>query len=63
MLIPLLEKMNCYAFLQIYKGSEFKTLIGRRSQGGGGIGQVITFSSTNSLKKQQNVEQSLQNNF
>ena len=30
---------------------------------GGGIGRVITFSSTNSLKEQQNGEQSLQNNF
>ena len=35
----------------------------RRSQDGGGIGRVITVSSTNSLKKQQNGEQSLQNNF
>ena len=34
-----------------------------RSQDGGGIGRVITFSSTNSLKEQQNGEQSLQNNF
>ena len=33
------------------------------SQDGGGIGRVITFSSTNSLKEQQNGEQSLQNNF
>ena len=32
-----------------------------RSQDGGGIGRVITFSSTNSLKEQQNGEQSLQN--
>ena len=30
-----------------------------RSQDGGGIGRVITFSSTNSLKEQQNGEQSL----
>ena len=30
---------------------------------GGGIGRVISFSSTNSLKDQQNGEQSLQNNF
>ena len=30
---------------------------------GGGIGQEITFSSTNSSKEQQNGEQSLQNNF
>ena len=37
--------------------------IGGRSQDGGGIGRVITFSSTNSLKEQQNGEQSLQNNF
>ena len=36
---------------------------GGRSQDGGGIGRVITFSSTNSLKEQQNGEQSLQNNF
>ena len=35
----------------------------RRSQDGGGIGRVITFSYTNSLKEQQNGEQSLQNNF
>ena len=35
----------------------------RRSQDGGGIGRVITFSSTNSLKEQQKGEQSLQNNF
>ena len=34
-----------------------------RSQDGRGIGQVITFSSTNSLKEQQNGEQSLQKNF
>ena len=34
-----------------------------RSQDGGGIGRVIPFSSTNSLKEQQNGEQSLQNNF
>ena len=34
-----------------------------RGQDGGGIGRVITFSSTNSLKEQQNGEQSLQNNF
>ena len=34
-----------------------------RSQDGGGIGRVITFSSTNSLKEQQNGEQSLQHNF
>ena len=34
-----------------------------RSQDGGGTGRVITFSSTNSLKEQQNGEQSLQNNF
>ena len=34
-----------------------------RSQDGGGIGRVLTFSSTNSLKEQQNGEQSLQNNF
>ena len=34
-----------------------------RSQDGGGIGGVITFSSANSLKEQQNGEQSLQNNF
>ena len=34
-----------------------------RSQDGGEIGRVITFSSTNSLKEQQNGEQSLQNNF
>ena len=34
-----------------------------RSQDGGGIGRVITFSATNSLKEQQNREQSLQNNF
>ena len=33
------------------------------SQDGGGIGWMITFSSTNSLKEQQNGEQSLQNNF
>ena len=33
------------------------------SQDGGGIGRVNTFSSTNSLKEQQNGEQSLQNNF
>ena len=33
------------------------------SQDGGGIGRVITVSSTNSLKEQQNSEQSLQNNF
>ena len=38
-------------------------LWGGRSQDGGGIGRVITFSSTNSLKEQQNGEQSLQNNF
>ena len=37
--------------------------MGGRSQDGGGIGWVITFSSTNSLKEQQNGEQSLQNNF
>ena len=36
---------------------------GAGSQDGGGIGRVITFSSTNSLKEQQNGEQSLQNNF
>ena len=30
---------------------------------GGGVGRVITFSSTNSLKEQQNGEQSLQDNF
>ena len=40
-----------------------KELRGGRSQDGGGIGRVITFSSTNSLKEQQNGEQSLQNNF
>ena len=40
-----------------------KEEIERRSQDGGGIGRVITFSSTNSLKEQQNGEQSLQNNF
>ena len=36
---------------------------GGRSQDGGGIGRVITFSYTNSLKEQQNGEQSLQNGF
>ena len=36
---------------------------GGRSQDGGGIGRVITVSSTNSLKEQQNGKQSLQNNF
>ena len=41
--------------------SDYKS--GGRSQDGGGIGRVITFSSTNSLKEQQNGEQSLQNNF
>ena len=41
----------------------YKNCIRRRSQGGRGIGRVITFSSTNSLKEQQNGEQSLQNNF
>ena len=40
-----------------------KVVSRRRSQDGGGIGRVITFSSTNSLKEQQNGEQSLQNNF
>ena len=40
-----------------------KLYIQGRSQDGGGIGRVITFSSTNSLKEQQNGEQSLQNNF
>ena len=35
----------------------------RRSQDGGGIGQGVTFSSTNSSKEQQNGEESLQNNF
>ena len=44
-------------------GSDIKNLPGGRSQDGGGIGRVITFSSTNSLKEQQNGEQSLQNNF
>ena len=41
------------------------TLVHRKIvfQDGGGIGWVITFSSTNSLKEQQNGEQSLQNNF
>ena len=34
-----------------------------RSQDGGGTGREITLSSTNSLKEQQNGEQSLQNNF
>ena len=33
-----------------------------RSQDVGGIGRVINFYSTNSLKEQQNGEQSLQNN-
>ena len=37
--------------------------LGGRSQDGGGIGWVITFSSTNSFKERQNGEQSLQNNF
>ena len=36
---------------------------GGRSQDGGGVGRVITVSSTNSLKEQQNGKQSLQNNF
>ena len=36
---------------------------GGRSQDGGGIGRVITFSSAGSLKEQQNGEQSLQDNF
>ena len=36
---------------------------GGRSQVGGGIGRLISFSSTNSLKEQQNGEQSTQNNF
>ena len=40
-----------------------KNTAGGRSQDGGGIGRVITFSSTNSLIEQQNGEQSLQNNF
>ena len=34
-----------------------------RSQDGGGIGRVITFSSTNSLQERQNGEQRLQGNF
>ena len=46
-----------------YLVNEFKHKRGWRSQDGGGIGRVITFSSTNSLKEQQNGEQSLQNNF
>ena len=41
----------------------WKINCGERSQDGGGIGPMITFSSTNSLKEQQNGEQSLQNNF
>ena len=40
-----------------------KERVGGRSQDGGGIGRVITVSSTDSLKEQQNSEQSLQNNF
>ena len=40
-----------------------RILVGGRSQDGGGIGRVITFSPTNSMKEQQNGEQSLQNNF
>ena len=40
-----------------------KNAEGGRSQDGGGIGRVITFSSTNSLKEQQNGEQSLQISF
>ena len=46
----------------VYIAVGIRVKIGR-SQDGGGIGRVITFSSTNSLKEQQNGEQSLQNNF
>ena len=45
------------------EGCIYKSITAGRSQDGGGIGRVITFSSTNSLKEQQNGEQSLQNNF
>ena len=50
------QEKNAWGFL-------LETIFGRRSQDGGGIGRVITFSSTNSLKEQQNGEQSLQSNF
>ena len=43
--------------------ADLKLNVRGRSQDGGGIGRVITFSSTNSLKEQQNGEQSLQKNF
>ena len=48
--------------VEYYAIIKMKYWVGR-SQDGGGIGRVITFSSTNSLKEQQNGEQSLQNNF
>ena len=45
------------------RANQLKTKPWGRSQDGGGIGRVITFSSTNSLKEQQNGEQGLQGNF
>ena len=47
----------------IFHGQEVKAGGRGRSQDGGGIGRGITFFSTNSLKEQQNGEQSSQNNF
>ena len=59
--------MGPFLRLQLEEGDSLALLKDKvsegRSQDGGGIGRVITFSSTNSLKEQQNGEQSLQNNF
>ena len=55
---------DCKSHLkELFAQKDKKFWEGRRSQDGGGIRRVITFSSTNSLKEQQNGEQSLQNNF
>ena len=55
--------MKCLKVVDLECGTILNIPERRRSQDGGGIGRVITFSSTNSLKEQQNGEQSLQNNF
>ena len=53
---------------QGYTKTHYKKLLKVKERGGGvkmaeEQDQVITFSSTNSLKEQQNSEHSLQNNF
>ena len=65
-----LNRPNKYSFQNSkQEGIIYCFFFNKTKQGGGGVKMAeeqdgeITFSSTNSLKEQQNGEQSLQNNF